>query len=141
MDAELFKDVPVEKRAQMLRDNADEVVNESYTKTLTPEELTEIKDSLSGIAININDIEEEKKVVVNVFKARLNPLKNEMKEKLKAIKYKAIMVKGELFKMVDRETRMVGFYDVNGDLISSRPAMADELQGTFMQVLRTGTNN
>lgn len=142
MDNELFKNENPEIREKMLKDNCDQIVQDSYMKRLTPEELTSMKDSLSGIAIAINDLEEEKKELVAEIKTRLDPLKDEMRDKLTIIKNKAVLYKGDLFKFIDPKERMVGFYDSEGDLISSRTAMADELQGTFMQVLRgTGTSD
>lgn len=45
------------------------------------------------------------------------------------------------FKFIDPQTKEVGYYNADGDLIESRPAFADELQGTIFQLNRTGTDN
>ena len=61
---------------------------------------------------------------------------------LKDIKEKAVYAKEECFKFIEQEEKMVGYYNAQGDLIESRPATSDELQGTIFQIVRkTGTNN
>jgi predicted phage tail protein len=134
MDKQIQKD--------LLRDNCDAIEEKSYMRRYTPEELQDMKDSLSQQAIDINVIEEEKEEVMSQFKARLKPIKKQFSKTLKGIKEKAEYVSEECFKFVDQNERMVGFYNNEGDLIEARPANADELQGTIFQMKRkTGTNN
>lgn len=129
------------KRIEFLDSNCDAVEEKGYMKPFTPEQLTEMKDTLAGTTIEINDIEEEKKTVMDEFKKRLEPYKEEQKELLANIKNKAKFVNEKCYKFVDREARMVGFYNEDGYLIDSRPAYANELQGTIFQIKRTGTDN
>lgn len=129
------------KRIEFLESNCDAVEEKGYMKPFTPEQLTEMKDTLASTTIEINDIEEEKKTVMDEFKKRLEPYKEEQKELLANIKNKAKFVNEKCYKFVDRETRMVGFYNEDGHLIDSRPAYANELQGTIFQIKRTGTDN
>lgn len=75
------------------------------------------------------------------YKDKIDPLAKEGKQLLKCIKKKGQVVSGRLFKFVDNEERMVGFYDEQGDLVESRPAFPDELQTTIFQMNRTGTND
>ena len=61
---------------------------------------------------------------------------------LDGLKKKAEFVTERCFKFIDQETREVGYYNENGDLIESRPAYSEELQTTLFQIGRkTGTNN
>ena len=129
------------KRIEFLDTNCDAVEEKGYMKPFTPEQITEMKDMLASNAIEINDIEEEKKTVMDEFKKRLEPYKEEQKELLANIKNKAKFVNEKCYKFVDPETRMVGFYNSEGILIESRPAYANELQGTIFQIKRTGTDN
>ena len=50
-----------EQRKRYLKDNADTVVEKSYMRRFTPEELQSHKENLANIDIQINDIEQEKK--------------------------------------------------------------------------------
>lgn len=142
MDKSLGKEYPPEQRARFLKDNCEKVEETSYMKRYTPEELQQMKEQLSEVAIDINDIEEEKKEVVAGFKKRLEPLTDTRKELLTGLKQKAVLVTENCFKFVDREERMVGYYNAEGDLINARPCNSEELQGSIFQVLRnTGTEN
>jgi len=68
-------------------------------------------------------------------------LNENKKEILSGLKNKSKLVSERCFKFVDFETREVGFYNEDGDLIESRPAYADELQTNIFQLGQTGTNN
>ena len=142
MEKQLGKDYTnKDQRIAFLKDNCDTVAEKSYLKQFTPDELQQKKEQLSEASIEINDIEEEKKEMLAEIKTRLEPKTTFRKELLRDIKHKASMKKEECYKFIDQTGRMVGFYNSDGDLIESRPAFADELQGTIMQILRTGTNN
>lgn len=143
MDRELGKDVEVgKKRVAFLMANCNTVEEKGYMKQYTPEELARLKETLSDTSIIINDIEEEKKDVVAGFKERLDPLVKERKTIIEGLKKKAEYVTEMCYKFIDQEAREVGFYNENGDLIESRPAYGDEMQGTLFQINRkTGTND
>jgi len=100
-----------------------------------------MKEHLSETAIQINDIEEDKKAVMSEFKFRLEPLNDEKKRLLTGLKNKAEHKVENCYKFVDMDAREVGYYNEEGELIESRPAYADELQGTIFQMKRTGTEN
>lgn len=60
---------------------------------------------------------------------------------LSGLKKKSEHVTEICFKFIDPQTREVGFYNEDGELIESRPAYAEELQGNIFQVVRkTGTD-
>lgn len=141
MNRELGKDIQDPKsRVSFLSDNCDSIEQKQYMKRFTPEQLLKKKEELSDIAISINDIEVQKKETIKEFNDHLKPLIEEKKEILKGLKNKSEHVTERCFKFIDAETREVGFYNEDGELIESRPAYADELQGNIFQGLRkTGT--
>lgn len=143
MKRELGKDIPQgEQRRQFLADNADKVEKKEYMRHFTPEELLRKKEELSETCISINDIEEELKEIKAEYSEKLKPLIKEKKQALEDLKKKAELVEEDCYKFIDEETREVGYYNENGDLIESRPAYSDELQLTIFSVIRkTGTNN
>lgn len=142
MQRELGKDIQSrEARIAFLRDNCDSVEKKNYMKRFTPDQLLLMKERLSETAIDINDIENERKEVMAEFKSRLEPLVQDKKNLLSGLKNKADLVSESCYKFIDIETREVGFYNEDGDLIESRPAYADELQTNIFQIGRTGTDN
>lgn len=143
MDRELGKDIEAgARRIDFLESNCDKIEEKGYMKRFTPEQLAQMKEGLSETDIEINDIEEEKKEVVKDFKARLEPLTDERKRLLKCLKNKAEYVTEKCYKFVDPETREVGYYNQEGDLIESRPAYPKEMQANIFQINRkTGTND
>ncbi len=137
MEKELFKDIKDSKtRLSLLIDNCDKVEEKGYMKRYTPEELAEMKDGLSEVAIAINDIEEERREIAKEFKEQLKPAKEEKKRLLAGLKNKAEYVRENCYKFVNTETREVGYYNEEGDLIDVRSAGADELQGNIFQINR-----
>lgn len=137
MIRELGKDIPQgEQRKQFLADNADKVEKKEYMRHFTPEELLKKKEELSETCISINDIEEELKEVKAEYSERLKPLITAKKQALEDLKKKAELVEEDCYKFIDEESREVGYYNQNGDLIESRPAYSEELQKTIFQVLR-----
>ena len=143
MERELGKDLEQgKKRVAFLMDNCDAVEEKGYMRPYTPEELAKLKEKLPQTVIEISDIEEEKKEAVKGFKTRLEPLTTERKKIVEGLKKKAEFITEECYKFIDQEKREVGFYNGNGDLIESRPAYSEELQGTIYQIGRkTGTHN
>lgn len=77
MEQHLAQDINEKDRWQFLCDNADAVEKIGYTHRFTPEELAQKKESLAEVSITINDIETEKKEVMEEFKERLKPLNEE----------------------------------------------------------------
>ena len=130
------------QREEFLDANCDAIEEIGYTRRFTSEELLKKKDSLSELAIEINDIEEEKKEARSVFKERLKPL-NETKVKLLSeLKNKSEYVNAPCYKIIDEVEREVGFYNKLGELVYSRPIQPQEMQKTIMSISRkTGTND
>lgn len=143
MDNFLGQDIPEKDRWQFLQDNADSVEKIGYTHRFTPEELAQKRESLAETSIKINDIEIEKKEVMESFKADLKPLNEQKKELLDNIKKGSEYRENEeCVKILDHEERMAGYYNKLGELVYSRPIMPQEMQKTIFNINRkTGTND
>ena len=131
----------IEERKQFLRDNCDAAEPMGYMRRFTPDQIVEMKNELSEISIEINDVEDEKREMMTHFKARLDPLNDQRKNLLSNIKNNAVYVKETCYKFMDHSIRMVEYYNADGDLVSERPMMPQEMQKTVFQIDRTGTNN
>lgn len=137
LDKELGKEYPLEQREQFLSDNSDDVEKVSYSKAFSPEELAKQREDLTDAAIKLADIEEQKKEANAHFKELMKPLEQKKAVAIKNLKDKAMVVEEDCYKFFDEETKMVGFYNKEGDLVSSRPAFPDELQTTIFAAIRS----
>lgn len=142
LEKELGKEYPLEQREKFLSDNSDHVEKVSYSKAFSPEELAKQREDLTDAAIKLADIEEQKKEANAHFKELMKPLEQKKAVAIKNLKDKAMVVEEDCYKFFDEESKMIGFYNKQGDLVSSRPAFPDELQKTiFATIRKDGTNN
>lgn len=143
MEKFLGQELPEESRWQFLRDNADAVEQIGYTHRFTPDELSQKKESLAEISIQINDIEVEKKEVMEDFKERLKEPSKTKSKLLENIKKGAEYIENEeCVKILYHEEKMAGYYNKIGELVYSRPIMPQEMQKTVFSINRkTGTED
>jgi len=131
----------LQERKMFLKDNCDTVEDMGYMKQFSPDKVAELKDRLAEVSIEINDKEEELNDIKKTFKFGMDPLKEEKQLCLKGIKERAEYINETCYTFIDQEDKAVRTYNSEGTMISERPAMQKELQGTIHQVLRTGTHN
>lgn len=142
IEKELGKNLPEDKREEFLRNNCDGMEMVSYTRIFTPEELAEQREELTDASIMLADIEREKKITLEKFKRQAKPYEEQKARAIENLRTKSEVVEEECFKVVDSESKMVGFYNAQGDLVSSRGAFASEMQKTiFTELRKTGTEN
>lgn len=124
----------LDERKQFLLDNADEVVEMSYSKAFDADELAKKKTELAEKSIKINDLNEAIKDYKEEVGLELKPLKEDVKNLLGDIKAKSRIVTEKCYKIVDE--RMACFYNAEGVLVSSRPATKEELSPTIFKEIR-----
>ena len=125
-----------EERKRFLHDNADKLVEMSYHKAFDSDELARKKTELSEVCIEINDIEDAKKIAMEGFKEQMKPLKESRQKLLEDIKSKGRLVTEKVYQIVYQEETTTAFYNSDGILISSRPATKDELSPTIFKLIR-----
>ena len=126
----------LDARKQFLLDNADEVVEMSYSKAFDADELAKKKTELAEKSIKINDLNEAIKDYKEEVGLELKPLKEEVKNLIGDIKAKSRIVTERCYKIVDEDERMACFYNSEGVLVSSRPATKEELSPTIFKEIR-----
>jgi len=141
MNKQLGNDLSPLDMVNLLRDNCDTVEEIGYTKFFTDEELVEKKDTLADKSIELNNISEEKAVVIADFGKKMKPIAKDIHKILTDIKQKSEYVNGKCYKFIDQEERMIGYYDNNGVLVDTRKARPEELQGNIFKMQKTGTSN
>lgn len=137
MEKTLGQDIKdLDQRKAFLIDNADEVVEKTYTKNFDAEQLADKKTRLAEVSIKINDFENEIKDFKAEIGLQMKPLKEERSSLLDDIKAKGKVVTGKAYKFTDREEGMTGFYNEEGVLIESRPATRDEMAENIFSMTR-----
>jgi len=142
MDKRIFPDLSGRELIDNLEANADDAEDRTYYVPLSEEEIIELKDKFANLSIKLAKIEERKKMAMDEFKLEMAPLIEEKGIILNEIKMGAREEEGIVFKFVDYDQAMVGFYNQQGILVDSRPAMQDERrQLTISSARRTGTSD
>lgn len=143
MDKQLGLGLNPKEKLALLQNNCEKVEQMGYTRSFSEEEIVEMKDELANKSIEQSNLSEEKKVAMASFKAKLQPVSARIGTLLKNLREKAEYTNESLFKFVDTEEKMVGYYNSDGELIDSltRRAKPDELQGNIFLMDKTGTHN
>ena len=131
----------LEERKIFLIDNADGVEEMDYHKSYESDELERMKTEFANKHIRIAALEDQIADFKEKINMELKPLKEEVKNLREDLKSKGHDVHEKVYRFLDEKERMVGFYNSEGLLISSRPARRDELQKTVFADLREGTND
>ena len=116
------------EREQFIKDNADAIENIGYTKPLPSDEVEKLKEKLANASIKKLEQEEEKKAAVQMYNEEIKRYKNTIKEAADKLKSKSEYVNEACYKLVDEQTRQVGYYNNEGMLVYQRAARHDELQ-------------
>ena len=131
----------------MLDAQADEVTEENFLQPYTEAEMRQQQKEYVKLSIELADIQGEEDDMKAEFKERKAPIKKSMDSVLSNIRQKGKYVKGKLFKIVDQDERVTGFYNEDGVLVSQRKALPAELNSptlfahTRTAVLKTGTED
>ena len=132
----MFDSYPVELRAVMLHDNCDKVEEMTYMRTLSEDEKNEMRiemaDNLILISREDDKLDEAKAEYKNATKSK----KDRNSQITKTLRAGSEEITGEVYKFIDFDTRMVGYYNSEGTLIGSRPAFANELTKTIQSEIR-----
>ena len=128
MEKQLFADVPLNARAEMLDANAEKVEEMTYPKPLTAEEMEKERMNFSQQAIEISAKQDKMKEITDQHKAELKPMVELYKETLLMIKTKQRMVREVVYHLADHEEGLMCTYNNRGELISSRRLTPEENQ-------------
>jgi hypothetical protein len=118
----------LQQMESMLRTNCESKVETKYYRDLTEQDLVEKHQELSKNLIEMNQIEDEFKVVKDEFKDRLKPMAQKQKELLDAIKVKKELHEGTLYTMANHEDGVMETYTETGEFYESRRMKPEERQ-------------
>ena len=124
---------------EVLKESCDKVVDYSYMKQFTPDEISGFKSSLSERLIELKEKESEFAQVKEEFKEQTKPLKSDVEQMVLNIRDKARLVKEECYVMF--EGMYAVYYNADGEEVHKRPLEASEKQRTiFMETRKTAIN-
>lgn len=132
-----------QEREQFLRDNADSIENMGYSKPIPSEQIEKLKETLADASIKKLEQEEAKKAAVQMYNEEIKGYKLTIKDAADKLKSKSTYVKEPCYKLVDQQTRQVGYYNKEGMLVYQRAARHDELQPNIFKLNppKTGTDD
>jgi hypothetical protein len=139
MEKQLLPKMAEKERIETLENSADRVEEFSYTKPFTPEQIVVFKDELSTTMISLKQIEDEFESIKDEFKARMKPLKEDIKIHLINIMNKAEFVHERCFVMFENDE--AGYYNQAGELVYRRPLLPGEKQKSIFSITKDGTND
>lgn len=147
MDLQLFQDLAPAEREEMLDAQADDVTEENYLQPYTNAEKAQRREEYVALSLEMKQITEEEDEMKSQFKERKAPVKKCMDTVLANLKQGGEYVKGKLYRIIDQDERVVGFYNSKGELVSQRKVLPSELNSPtlFGQActvsLKTGTHD
>lgn len=132
----MLSELPVEQREQIMRDSCDQIVEKSYTKRYTQDQINEQRATLADVHIQLSEISAEFDVVKAEFKGKMKPLAEQAQMIVRNLKNGGDYVTTDCFKFVDEAEGRVGFYDPQGHLLEERPIQPEERHGNIFRTLR-----
>ena len=137
----MLADTPMEQREQILRDNCDQIVERSYTRKFSAQELNQRRAEACDVANQIHELDERKANAMAQFKSERKPLEERYGKLLDEVKQRGEFCTGDCYKFVDPDEGNAGFYDPNGYLVEERPMTPEEKQRTLFQAIRHNGND
>jgi len=128
MEAKIFQNIPERERTQYIKDNAASSETRTYTRPLDAAEVISLQNEYAQKAIELNIADEELKGHRETFKAKAKPLKVQMAKIMQGIRTSSEELTEEVFLLADMDEQMMGYYNSLGELIYSRPLLAQERQ-------------
>jgi hypothetical protein len=122
------------ERLRVLRESAASIEQTTYRKPLTEDELATHREVFTENCIKLNQFEDELNAQKELYKAKMDPVKNVNKNILSEIKTKQTSVTGELFNVPNFDDNMMESFDGAGELIGSRRLRPEEKQANIYSI-------
>lgn len=135
MQNKLFPDsLSKSERIQNLEAMAYAIEEGKYFKKLSAEEIEQKREIFTENVIQISDLNDKKKELINEIKNEIKPLSVENKSLMESIRTKQEEVEGKIYLVDDQENGMMHSYDEMGELINSRRLRPNEKQTSIFSI-------
>ena len=118
-----------DQRRVFLETNCYVKESKEYNRDLSEEEIETERHFYAENGLALENIENEFKTVKEEFARKIKEQETLMSERLTRIRTRQIKIYGTLYGVRNLETQKMEYYDVYGDMISSRPLTPDEQDG------------
>lgn len=125
---DLFQELPVEARAGMLRAQAYAVDIDVVRRDFAPDQLDELKTTISEKSVELSKLVDEKKAFVMEIEAKIKPVKLEVGTAVKKLRNRFSESEEEVFMLDNQEEGTMEIYDACGKFLSSRRLRPSEKQ-------------
>ena len=136
MVTETFQNMSPEERLDSLRQSADQVVNHSYTKPYTEEQIAKKRTELAELCIQISDLERELAAQKAHYKALISPLEDDREDCVSDLRAGGEWVTEECFVYIHHNMGKAGLYNKDGILLKEMDITPEMSQATIFQALR-----
>jgi len=116
------------ERIEWLNDNSHSVKEEEYRAPLTGEELDEVKARVTLLSVQLQEIEDRKKLLMDEIKAELKMVQEPLQEAVREARNGERIGFGKVWYMPDVAAK-VTYKVADGTVIGQRPIRSEELQG------------
>ena len=120
-----------DQRRVFLETNCYVKESKEYNRDLSEEEIETERHFYAENGLALENIENEFKTVKDEFARKIKEQETLMSERLTRIRTRQIKIYGTLYGVRNLETQKMEYYDVYGDMISSRPLTPDEQDGSL----------
>ncbi|MBC8315236.1 MAG: hypothetical protein H8E51_07010 [Bacteroidetes bacterium] len=127
----IFSDCPVEEREELLSANAYAVEVETYSKPLTEEQVEQANAEYAKLSIEITAKEEELAALKLQYSTQLKPARARQKMMLVTIRTGQFSMTDKVYRMADHANNNMHLYDKEGNKLSTRRLMPNEMQTTL----------
>lgn len=125
---DLFQDIPVEERLQLLKDNAYAHEKTSVTRRYGEAEIENLKQQLSDNSVELAKLASEKAALTKKLDAAMKPLKVGISEATQGLRERSYTNLEEVFLMDDQEKGVMDVFDSEGKYLYSRRLYENERQ-------------
>lgn len=136
MEARLFEGYSLKERQEMLNANASAIEKKTYSRPLDQAEIAKLQTEFAQKAIDLDIAESDLKAERENFKLIAKPIKKEMSTLMQGIRSGSEEVTEEVYLVAEMSEKMMGYYNKEGVLISSRPLMQNEMQYSITDNVR-----
>jgi len=125
----IFQDKTTIERLNLLEGNADDVIEGYYyERVLTEEQVIEEQEAFARTHIELQNLEEEKRQIVEGLNEQIKIKKKLAEKSLQMIKTGREEVKETVYVINDEDEGKIGTYNHRGELIAERPMRGAERQ-------------
>src|SRR3990167_5726329 len=134
MENKLFETETPENRVRMLEDNCEKTESLEMKVPFSNEEKSDMRMELANNLTEIITEDEKLKKAKDLHKEAVKPKKETVKVLTKNLRNGYVKEEQTVYLFADQEAGRMGYYDSNGDLVSSRKLLPTEKQTSLLNI-------